>query len=260
MGSQRGTRSTRSTRGTRGGRGRAAAAGAVATADGRLEGHHHAAPVKVHGGGRISLQSMSDCTAAHSTMPCVPLAPVRLAPVPRRPRDVPSQAAIAHSERFVMVLSHCYLSLAPVRGMPSFLAQSAQRSAQMGAAAEQATEERPWRCSSSASSTRCSACCLGHLQRRHRCRHHSTSRPSVARGGLPSRGLTVACARDVADCRGSVHLGCALMHRQQQASAAACWRARALGLSRCGLPRWCQGVHSGCSCACVRMYLATLDL
>ena len=132
-------------------------------------------------------------------------------------------------------------------------AQSAQRSAQMGAGAERATEERPWRCSSSTLSTWCSACCLGHLQRRHRCRHHSTSRPSVARGGLPSRGLTVACARDVADCRGSVHLGCALMHRQQQASAAACWRARALGLSRCGLPRWCQGVHSGCWCACVRM-------
>ena len=132
-------------------------------------------------------------------------------------------------------------------------AQSAQHSAQMGAGAERATEERPWRCSSSTSSTRCSACCLGYQQRRHRCRHHSTSRPSVARGGLPSRGLTVACARDVADCLGSVHQGCALMHKQQQASAAACWRARALGLSRCGLPRWCQGVHSGCSCACVRM-------
>ena len=49
--------------------GRAAAAGAVATADGRLEGHH-AAPVRVHGGGRISLQSMSDCWIAHSTMLC----------------------------------------------------------------------------------------------------------------------------------------------------------------------------------------------
>ena len=74
------------------------------------------------------------------------------------------------------------------------------------------------------SSTWCSACCLGHLQRRHRCRHHSPSRPSVARGGLPSRGLTVACARDVADCRGSVHLGRALMHshRQQQASTLHC--------------------------------------
>ena len=75
---------------------------------GRLEGHH-AAPVRVHGGGRISLQSMSDCWITHSTMPCVLSAPVRLAPVPRRPRDVPSQVAITHSERFVMLLSGCYL-------------------------------------------------------------------------------------------------------------------------------------------------------
>ena len=180
----------------------------------------------------------------------VPL--VRLsAAQPRRRR--PIQAAASSFRLPESVSSTVPVLYAPVRGAPSVLAQSAQRSAQMGAAAEQATEERPWRCSSSTSSTWCSACCLGHLQRRHRCRHHSTSRPSVARGGLPSRGLTVACARDVADCRGSVHLGCALMHRQQQASAAACWRARALGLSRCGLPRWCQGVHSGCSCACVRM-------
>ena len=74
--------------------GRAAAAEAVATADGRLEGHH-AAPVRVHGGGRISLQSMSDCWIAHSTMPCVRSAPVRLAAAPRRPRDVPSLLAIA---------------------------------------------------------------------------------------------------------------------------------------------------------------------
>ena len=87
-----------------------------------------------------------------------------------------------------------------------------------------------------------------------------TSRLSVARGGLPGRGLTVACARDVADCRGSVHPGCLWMHRQQQASAAACWRARALGRSRCGLPRWRQGLHSGCLCACVWMYHVTLDL
>ena len=130
-------------------------------------------------------------------------------------------------------------------------AQSAQRSAQMGAGAERATEERPRRCSSSASSTRCSACCLGHLQRRPRCRHHSPSRLGVARGVLPSRGLTVACARDVADCLGSVHQGCALMHKQQQASAAACWRARALGLRRCGLPRWRQGLHGRRPCVCV---------
>ena len=60
----------------------------------------------------MSLQSMSDCWIAHSTMPCVRSAPVRLAPVPRRPRDVPSQAAIAHAERFVMVLSGCHLYLA----------------------------------------------------------------------------------------------------------------------------------------------------
>ena len=74
--------------------GRAAAAGAVATADGRLEGHH-AAPVRVHGGGRMSSLASSDCTAAHSTMPCAPPAPVRLAAVPRRPRDVPSLLEIA---------------------------------------------------------------------------------------------------------------------------------------------------------------------
>ena len=170
---------------------------------------------------------------------------------PRRRRPIPAPASSLRLRESVG--STVPVLYTPVRGATSILAQSAQRSAQMGAGAERATEERPWRCSSSTSSTRCSACCLGHLQRRHRCRHHSTSRPSVARGGLPSRGLTVACARDVADCRGSVHLGCALMHRQQQASAAACWRARALGLSRCGLPRWRQGVHSGCSCACVRM-------
>ena len=91
--------------------GRAAAAEAVATADGRLEGHH-AAPVRVHGRGRVSLQSMSDCTVPHSTMPCVVPAPVRLAPVPRRPRDVPSQVEIAHSERFVTLLYACYLYLA----------------------------------------------------------------------------------------------------------------------------------------------------
>ena len=168
---------------------------------------------------------------------------------PRRRRPIPAPASSLRLQESVS--STVPVLYTPVRGAPSVLAQSAQRSAQMGAAAEQATEERPWRCSSSTSSTQCSAYCLGHLQRRHRCRHHSTSRPSVARGGLPSRGLTVACARDVADCRGSVHLGCALMHRQQQASAAACWRARGLGLTRCGLPRWCQGVHSGCSCVCV---------
>ena len=79
--------------------GRAAAAGAVATADGRLEGHHAApVPVRVHGGGRISLQSMSDCTAAHSTMPCVPPTSVRLTPAPRRARHVPSQ--VAQTKRF----------------------------------------------------------------------------------------------------------------------------------------------------------------
>ena len=170
---------------------------------------------------------------------------------PRRRRPIPAPASSLRLRESVG--STVPVLYAPVRGAPRISAQSAQRSAQMGAGAERATEERPWRCSSSTSSTQCSAYCLGHLQRRHRCRHHSTSRPSVARGGLPSRGLTVACARDVADCRGSVHLGCTLMHRQQQASAAACWRARALGLSRCGLPRWRQGVHSGCSCACVRM-------
>ena len=170
---------------------------------------------------------------------------------PRRRRPICAPASSLRVRKSVS--STVPVLYTPVRGMTSVSAQSAQHSAQTGAGAERATEERPLRCSSSTASTRCSACCLDHLQRRHRCRHHSTSRPSVARGGLPSRGLTVACARDVAACRGSVHLGCALMHRQQQASAAACWRARALGLSRCGLPRWCQGVHSGCSCACVRM-------
>ena len=168
---------------------------------------------------------------------------------PRRRRPIRAPASSLRVRKSVS--STVPVLYTPVRGAKRISAQSAQRSAQIGAGAERATEERPWRCSSSTSSTRCSACCLGHLQRRHRCRHHSTSRPSVARGGLPSRGLTVACARDVADCRGSVHLGCALMHRQQQASAAACWRARGLGLSRCGLPRWRQGVHSGCSCVCV---------
>ena len=74
--------------------GRAAAAGAVATADGRLEGHH-AAPVRVHGGGRMSALASSDSWIAHSTMPCVRSAPVRRAAVPRRPRDVPSLLAIA---------------------------------------------------------------------------------------------------------------------------------------------------------------------
>ena len=93
--------------------GRAAAAGAVATADGRLEGHH-AAPVRVHGGGRTSSPVTSDCTVPHSPMPCVVPAPVRLAPVPRRPRDVPSQVAITHSERFVTLLYACYLYLAYV--------------------------------------------------------------------------------------------------------------------------------------------------
>ena len=170
---------------------------------------------------------------------------------PRRRRPIRAPASSFRVRKSVS--STVPVLYTPVRGLPSVLAQSAQHSAQTGAGAERATEERPWRCSSSTSSTWCSACCLGHMQRRHRCRHHSPSRLSVARGGLPSRGLTVACARDVADCRRSVHLGCALMHRQQQASAAACWRARALGLSRCGLPRWRQGVHSGCSCACVRM-------
>ena len=185
------------------------------------------------------------CTTTRSSL-------VRLsAAQPRRRRPIPAPASSLRVRESVS--STVPVLYTPVRGAKRISAQSAQHSAQLGAGAERATEERPWRCSSSTSSTRCSACCLGHLQRRHRCRHHSTSRPSVARGGLPSRGLTVACARDVADCRGSVHLGCALMHRQQQASAAACWRARALGLSRCGLPRWCQGVHSGCSCACVRM-------
>ena len=198
--------------------------------------------------------SLSDKTFRTRPSPCatswVPL--VRLsAAQPRRRRPIRAPASSLRVRKSVS--STVPVLYPPVRGAKRFSAQSAQHSAQLGAGAQRATEERPWRCSSSTSSIRCSACCLGHLQRRHRCRHHSTSRPSVARGGLPSRGLTVACARDVADCRGSVHLGCALMHRQQQASAAACWRARALGLSRCGLPRWCQGVHSGCSCACVRM-------
>ena len=168
---------------------------------------------------------------------------------PRRRRPIPAPASSLRVQESVS--STVPVLYTPVRGAPSVSAQSAQRSAQLGAGAERATEERPWRCSSSTSSTRCSACCLGHLQRRPRCRHHSPSRLSVARGGLPSRGLTVACARDVSGCRGSVHTGCGLMHRQQQASAAACWRARGLGLTRCGLPRWRQGVHSGCSCVCV---------
>ena len=177
---------------------------------------------------------------------------------PRRRRPIPAPASSLRVQESVG--STVPVLYSPVRGAPRISAQSAQRSAQMGAAAERATEERPWRCSSSTPSTWCSACCLGHLQRRHRCRHPSPSRLSVARGGLPGRGLTVACARDVADCRGSVHPGCLWMHRQQQASAAACWRARALGRSRCGLPRWRQGLHSGCLCACVWMYHVTLDL
>ena len=177
---------------------------------------------------------------------------------PRRRRPIRAPASSLRVRKSVgSTVPVLYTS---VRWLPSFLAQSAQRSAQMAAGAQRATEERPWRCSSSTPSIRCSACCLGHLQLRHRCRHHSPSRPSVARGGLPSRRLTVACARDVAGCRGSVHTGCGLMHRQQQASAAACWRARALGRSRCGLPRWRQGLHSGCLCACVWMYHVTLDL
>ena len=56
---------------------------------------HHAAPVRVPFGGRISALASSDCMVAHSTMPCVPPAPVRLAPVPRRPRQVPFLLEIA---------------------------------------------------------------------------------------------------------------------------------------------------------------------
>ena len=194
-----------------------------------------------------TLKRVRPPSCATSWVPLVRLSAAQ----PRRRRPIPAPASSLRVQESVS--STVPALYTPVRGAPSVSAQSAQHSAQLGAADERATEERPWRCSSSTSSTRCSACCLGYQQRRHRCRHHSTSRPSVARGGLPSRGLTVACARDVTDCRRSVPLGCALMHRQQQASAAACWRARALALSRCGLPRWRQGVHSGCSCACVRM-------
>ena len=43
----------------------------------------------------MSALASSDSWIAHSTMPCVPPAPVRLAAVPRRPRDVPSLLAIA---------------------------------------------------------------------------------------------------------------------------------------------------------------------
>ena len=94
--------------------GRPAAAEALATADGRLEGHH-AAPVRVHGGGRTSSPVTSDCTAPHSPMPCVVPTPLRPAPAPPEASDVPSQLAIAHSERFVDVLYRCYLDLAYVR-------------------------------------------------------------------------------------------------------------------------------------------------
>ena len=83
----------------------------VATADGRLGGSS-CAPVRVHGGGRISLQSMSDCWIAHSTMPCVRSTPVRLAPAPRRARHVPFLVVIVQNERFVTVLYGCHLSLA----------------------------------------------------------------------------------------------------------------------------------------------------
>ena len=61
---------------------------------GRLE-RKRCAPVRVPCGGSISSPARSDCTAAHSTMPCVPPAPVRLAPVPRRPRQVPFLLEIA---------------------------------------------------------------------------------------------------------------------------------------------------------------------
>ena len=74
--------------------GRPAAAAAVATQGWTPRGNS-CAPERVHGGGRISLQSMSDCTAAHSTMPCVPPASVRLAPAPRRARHVPFLTRIA---------------------------------------------------------------------------------------------------------------------------------------------------------------------
>ena len=46
----------------------------------------------------MSLQSMSDCWIAHSAMPCVRSAPVRLAPVPRRPRDVLARSYLVGSQ------------------------------------------------------------------------------------------------------------------------------------------------------------------
>ena len=90
---------------------RAAAAEAVATADGRLEGHH-AAPVRVHGGGKMSSPATSDCMGAHSMMPCVRPTSLRPAPAAPEARDVPSQLAIAHCERFVTEMSTCHLYLA----------------------------------------------------------------------------------------------------------------------------------------------------
>ena len=52
----------------------------------------------------MSALASSDCWIAHSTMPCVRSAPVRLAPVPRRPRDVPSLLAIA---QVIVLLPFC---------------------------------------------------------------------------------------------------------------------------------------------------------
>ena len=100
--------------------GRPAAAEALATADGRLEGHH-AAPVRVHGGGRTSSPVTSDCMGAHSMMPCVRPTSLRPAPAAPEARDVPSQLAIAHSERFVHVLCGCYLYLAKKVRLAAYL-------------------------------------------------------------------------------------------------------------------------------------------
>ena len=61
---------------------------------GRLE-RKRCAPERVPCGGSISSLASSDCTVAHSTKPCVLPAPVRLAPVPRRPRQVPFLLEIA---------------------------------------------------------------------------------------------------------------------------------------------------------------------
>ena len=67
---------------------------------------------------------MSDCWIAHSTMPCVRSAPVRLAPVPRRPRDVPSPSALAARALYISIYRRRWGCEAALQGARLRLARS----------------------------------------------------------------------------------------------------------------------------------------